>query len=137
MIKLTLTGRPITKKNSQIPIRTKSGKFFIIQSKQYREYEKNCLIQIKEQFPWQISTALHPGIPVTGKVSLKALYYMPDRRLPDLLNLLQATANIVEKAGVIENDKDIVSFDGSRIMGVDKENPRVEIYIEEMMEVEC
>ena len=55
---------------------------------------------------------------------------MPDRRVPDLINLLQATADILEKARVIEDDKNIISFDGSRIIGVDKENPRVEIEIE-------
>ena len=54
---------------------------------------------------------------------------MPDRRVPDLINLLQATADILEKARVIEDDKNIISFDGSRIMGIDKENPRVEIEI--------
>ena len=122
MIKLILTGRPITKKNSQIPIKTKSGKFFIIQSKQYRAYEKDCLLQIQAQ--WIMKHT------ITDKVQLQALYYMPDRRRPDLLNLLQATADIVEKAKVIENDRDIVSFDGSRIMEVSKENPRVEIYID-------
>ena len=55
---------------------------------------------------------------------------MPDKRRPDLLNLEQATADILEKARVIENDKNIVSFDGSRIAGIDKANPRVEIIIE-------
>ena len=55
---------------------------------------------------------------------------MPDKRRPDLLNLEQATADILEKARVIENDKNIVSFDGSRIAGIDKENPRTEIIIE-------
>jgi len=55
---------------------------------------------------------------------------MPDKRIPDLLNLLQATADILEKARVIDNDKDIVSFDGSRITGIDKLNPRTEITIE-------
>jgi Holliday junction resolvase RusA-like endonuclease len=55
---------------------------------------------------------------------------MPDRRRPDLLGLLQATADILEKAQIIDNDRNVVSFDGSRIMGVDKRNPRVEIEIE-------
>jgi len=55
---------------------------------------------------------------------------MPDRRKPDLLGLLQATADILEKAQIIDNDRNVVSFDGSRIMGVDKQNPRVEIEIE-------
>jgi len=64
---------------------------------------------------------------------------MPTEFRPDLLNLEQATADIISKkdkakqcVGVIENDRDIVSFDGSRIMGKDKLNPRVEIFIEEM-----
>jgi len=136
MIKLILTGRPITKKNSQIPIRTKSGAFFLIQSKQYRDYEKVCLKQIKEQY------FMKPII--TEAVSVKCLYYMPTEFRPDLLNLLQATADIISKKdknkqciGVIENDKNIVSFDGSRIIGKDKENPRAEVFIEEMMEIEC
>ena len=123
-IKLILTGRPITKKNSQIPIKTKSGKFFIIQSKQYRAYEKECLGQILEQYK---------GEAMTEKIRLEAKYYMLTEFRPDLLNLLAATSDILEKAKVIENDKNIVSFDGSRIMGKDKENPRVEIYIEEVM----
>ena len=66
----------------------------------------------------------------TGRVSLQALYYMPTKFRPDLTNLLQATCDILEKARVIENDKNIVSFDGSRIAGVDKANPRTEIIIE-------
>ena len=127
MLKLTLKGRPITKKNSQIPIKTKSGKFFIIQSKQYRAYEKDCLLQI------QMALLMTP--PLTGRLHLRAWYYMPDRRRPDLLNLLQATADIIEKAKVIENDRDIVSVDLSRIMGVDKENPRVEIEITNLEEI--
>ena len=55
---------------------------------------------------------------------------MPTKARPDLLNLEQATADILQKAGVIENDKNIYSFDGSRIAGVDKANPRTEIIIE-------
>jgi len=122
MIKLILKGRPITKKNSQIPIKTKSGKYFIIQSKQYRNYEKDCLWQIKEQYFMQPT--------IIEKVNLKVLYYMPDRRVPDLLNLLAATSDILEKAKVIENDREVVSLDGSRIMEHDKENPRAEVFID-------
>jgi len=60
---------------------------------------------------------------------------MPDRRSsPDLLGLLQATADILEKAQIIDNDRNVVSFDGSEIVGIDRENPRVEIEIEEASE---
>jgi len=46
--------------------------------------------------------------------------------------LLQATCDILEESKIINNDKFIVSFDGSHIAGVDKENPRVEVTIEEV-----
>ena len=59
---------------------------------------------------------------------------MPDKRSqPDLNNLTEATADILEKAGIVANDNLIVSWDGSRNMGVDKDRPRVEI---EILEVE-
>jgi Holliday junction resolvase RusA-like endonuclease len=40
----------------------------------------------------------------------------------------------MEKAGIYNNDRDIASYDGSRIAGIDKENPRAEIFITEMEE---
>jgi len=72
------------------------------------------------------------GARFTGRVAVKALYWMPDKRRPDLINLEEATADILEAAGIIDNDRNIVSWDGSRIVGVDKENPRAEITIEEV-----
>ena len=120
MIELVLKGRPITKKNSQIPIITKTGKRFIIQSKQYRQYEKDCLRQLD---------FLYHGQPLTGRIHLEAYYHMPTLFKPDLLNLLAATSDILEKAKVIENDKLIYSVDGSRVMEKDKDNPRVEIFL--------
>ena len=121
IIELILKGRPITKKNSQIIALTKNGRRYVIQSPQYCAYEKDCLQQIK--YLYRVET-------IIGNVSLQALYYMPTKFRPDLTNLLQATADILEKARVIENDKNIVSFDGSRIGGIDKSNPRTEIIIE-------
>ncbi len=124
-IKLILTGRPITKKNHQQIVLTKNGRRYVIQSKPYLTYEKECL--------WQIITQrhLHPETSeiIIDKINLQALYYMPDKKIPDLLNLLQATADILEKARVIDNDKNIISVDGSRIIGIDKISPRVEIII--------
>ena len=118
--RITLPGRPITKKNSQVI--TKAGR--IIPSKQYREYEEECLWRLKS----------YRGPKFGGKkVWLKCEYYMPNRRSwPDLIGLLQATQDILEKAGIYDDDKQVVSLDGSRIAGVDKESPRAEIRIEEV-----
>lgn len=116
---IVILGRPITKKNSQQ--RTRRG---LIQSKAYIQYEADSLWQLKKYKD-----------KYTGKVSVMARYWMPNyRSWPDLIGLLQATSDILEKAGIIENDKWIEDYDGSRIMGIDKENPRAEIIIREVGE---
>ena len=42
---------------------------------------------------------------------------------------MQATADLLEESGVLENDRLIVSWDSTRIEDIDKENPRTEIEI--------
>ena len=127
-IEITLPGRPITKKNSQVVVkaRTREGKIYHrpIPSQAYQAYEEECL--------WRLKTYRGPRFKETP-CNLQAIYWMPDRRSwPDLLGLLQSTADILEEAKIIDNDKHFVSFDGSRIAGVDKHNPRVSITITEV-----
>jgi Holliday junction resolvase RusA-like endonuclease len=75
-------------------------------SKAYCEYEAYCLPLLK-------AVKMH----FLGKVKVTAEYTMPDRRSwPDLTGLMQATGDILEKAGIIANDRDIVSWDGTRIL---------------------
>lgn len=121
---IILPGRPITKKNSMQIIKKKNGKPSVIQSEQYREYEKMCL--------WQLKGSNHKtfeGVPL----HVKCLYWMPNKRSwPDLIGLMQASWDILEKGGIVDDDQNIVSPDGSRIMGVDENNPRAEIFIQEV-----
>ena len=118
-----IKGRPITKKNSMQ--RTKHG---LIQSKQYREYEESALWQLMPQ---------RPPTPIDCAVCLTARYYMPDRRgWPDLFGLIQATADILEKAGIVEDDGFIADVDGSMIVGIDHDNPRVEITLGEITDLD-
>ncbi len=121
---ITLTGRPITKKNSQrIIVNKRTGRPMVIPSPRYKVYEEACL--------WQLKT--YRGPTFDTPCNLQAVYYMPNRRSwPDLLGLLQATADILEEGGIIDNDRNFVSFEGSHIAGVDKHNPRVEIVITEV-----
>lgn len=120
---LTLPGRPITKKNHQrIMINRKTGKPFIDQSEKYKQYEEECV--------WRLLSYRAPRY--SGRLHMRARYWMPNRQSwPDLFGLLQSTADILQKAHIIENDRDIVRVDGSEIVGVDKINPRVEIEIRE------
>jgi hypothetical protein len=64
-----------------------------------------------------------------GEVSVKCLYWLPTACRPDLCNLLAASHDLLEVCGLIEDDRLIMSVDGSRIQGKDADNPRVEIEI--------
>lgn len=120
---IEIKGNPITKKNSQRII-TLKGRPAVIPSKQFKRYEKEAL----EQLP-QVEE------PLNKPLTISCLYYMQTRRRVDLTNLLEATDDILVRAGIIADDncKIIVSHDGSRVFH-DKENPRVEITIEEYKE---
>jgi Holliday junction resolvase RusA-like endonuclease len=122
MFSITLPGRPITKKNSQqIFINRSTGKPFITQSEQYKQYENECLWRLKGQ-----------AVGIRENVHLVCQYWLPNKRgWPDLVGLIQSTQDILEKAGVLLDDKQVVSLDGSEIAGIDKDNPRVEVFIYE------
>lgn len=120
-MKITLYGRPITKKNSQRIVH--AGKYLKIKpSERYEIYEKDCLYQLLQT----------PRAP-EGALNMQCVYYMPTRHRVDLVNLLEATCDILVEAGIIEDDnsKIIVSHDGSRVK-YDKTNPRVEITLSEV-----
>lgn len=114
---IVILGQPVTKKNSQMA-RCVNGRPMIIQSKVYRAYEKAALGSLGQ----------YRGRRFSGPVEVTVHYWLKDNRRPDLNNLMAATADILEKAGIIRNDRDIISWDGSRIMG-SSPNPRAEIVI--------
>lgn len=118
VIDIVFKGRPITKKNHGQIVK-RGNKLGYIQSEAYRNYEDACL--------WQLAgKKLH----VSGIVVVECKYYLPNKRSwPDLIGLLQATSDILTKAGVIDDDKWICSYGKSCIAGIDKENPRAEIRI--------
>lgn len=121
-IHLTLYGDPHTKKNSAQILRTRSGAPFVAPSKAYGDYETDCLRQIKK-----------PRSPISARVNVRCVYYMKTARRVDLANLIEATTDILVKAHVLEDDhcRIVAGHDGSRVE-YDKENPRAEIWIEEM-----
>ena len=120
-INLELFGAMPTKKNS-MKIICRGNRPRLIQSDLYRAYAKEAarqLLPLGNQF-------------IPGKVEVRCLYWVKDRRKRDLTNLLAATHDILQDNGFIEDDALIVSVDGSRIEGVDRENPRVSIRIRQV-----
>lgn len=119
---ITIPLEPRTKKNHQQIIRV-NGRPVVIPSKQYKDYEKACAEYI-------------PDMPFNAfdcPVNVQCVYYMATNRRVDLVNLQEATLDILVKYGVLKDDnsKIVVSMDGSRVL-YDKNNPRTEIEISEV-----
>lgn len=123
-LKITLYGDPRTKKNSARILQGRGGRRFVAPSEAFEEYQTGCL--------WQIRA---PPEPISARVNVRCVYYMATRRKVDLANLIEATCDILVKAGVLadDNSRIVAAHDGSRV-DYDKQNPRVEIWIEEMEE---
>lgn len=121
-MEIILHGRPYTKKNSNRIIYIK-GKPRIVPSDNYKKYEKDCIRQI---------TGVHRK-KIDYPINLKVLYYMPTRHRVDLVNLLEATCDILVRANVLEDDNCniIKSHDGCQVL-YDKKNPRAEIFIDKL-----
>lgn len=120
---ITFHGDCRTKKNSQRII--KAGKHYrIIPSAAYVLYEKACIRQLNPA-EWKE--------PIGFPINLKCVYYMRTRRKVDLVNLLEATCDILVHAGVLADDNSsiVAGHDGSAVR-YDKDNPRVEITIQEV-----
>lgn len=118
---ITLTGAPRTKKNSQRIIRIGRGSR-ILPSEAYLDYAGDCAVQLVAQ------RATNAGIDYP--VNVACVYYMPTRRKVDLVNLLEATCDILRDNYVVVDDNCsiIAGHDGSRVL-YDKAHPRVEIEI--------
>jgi hypothetical protein len=124
-------GHPATKKNSATMVK---GRSILLPSKTYREYEK-----VFKQQMWLLKDRPHydTGVQVTAR------YYLKDKaHYPDLVGLMQATADLISDEYKVKNrkktlitewiltdDRIIKSWDGTCIAGLDKENPRVEVTI--------
>ena len=120
-VKFIIPIPPVTKKNSSRIVKAK-GRLMVLPSQKYEDYEKAC-----EPF----LVPLEIDCPIT----LECHYYMPTRRRVDLVNLLQATCDVLVKYKVITDDncKVVVSHDGSRVH-YDKDNPRTVVCITKFKE---
>ena len=123
-MKITILGDPRTKKNSQRLMRVGLRVIPMI-SQAYENYRADFLRQFTGDKKRGIS---YP-------VNVKCVYYMRTHRRVDLVNLLEATDDLLTDAGVIADDNSMIvySHDGSRVK-FDKVSPRVEIEITEVWE---
>ena len=120
-INYTIPLAPISKKNSQQILQNKkTGKPFIMPSRQYKEYAASAAWFLKPR-------PLHP---ISCPVNVKCLFFMPTKRRVDKINLEEAVHDILVEHGILADDcRDIIATTDGTMVLYDKENPRTEITI--------
>lgn len=119
---IILNVSPVTKKNHGRIITLRNGRSFVLPSEAYIKFEKECDELIENKYRKEIDFP----------INAKCIFYMKTKRKVDLTNLLNAAMDMLVATKVIKDDNSeiIKSHDGSRVM-YDKDNPRVEITLEE------
>ena len=119
---------PRSKKNSQRIIYNKSlGRSIIIQSDEYKRFEKDCGKLLTRK----------PKTPIDFPVNCQYIMYRSTERVFDGLNGSAALDDILVKYGILKDDNFhiVVGHDGTTVR-VDRKNPRVEITITKIGEDE-
>jgi Holliday junction resolvase RusA-like endonuclease len=126
MIHFTISGNPVSSKNSRpIFINKATGSRFIGKSKTLKDYIESGLYELKKQ---RLDKSYAYIFPREMELQVTFLFYVKDKRARDLCNLIQAPQDLLKVAGIVTDDCQIKSLDGSRIY-YDKLNPRTEIDI--------
>lgn len=124
---ITVLGKPVTKKNSGRIGRTRTGRPFVLPSAPYVKWLGVAKLQARVQWFTMFGQTLD------APCAIAATFYRA-RRVGDLDNFLAAAGDMLQTAGVIKNDRQIRSWDGSRLEA-DPKNPRIELLITPLAEV--
>ena len=119
-IRITIPGIPRTKKNSG-RIVPREGRHILLPSEAWQTWADSVVPSIRA---WAQRVKL---VPLAYPVNCAALFYR-DALRGDAVGFYQGLADLLEKAGIVENDKWIVSWDGSRLRK-DASRPRVELVL--------
>lgn len=117
-------GPPRTKKNSSRVV--KVGRFTkVLPSKAFCDWQDAAL---KEVIQTKFSLArFGVRLPITCGVQVRALVFR-EASIGDAVGFYQAIGDFLQEAGIIANDRQILNWDGSRLL-VDRVRPRVEVDI--------
>lgn len=125
-MQLTILGDvPSQKNGKQIAFNKSTGKQFVISNKRVLDWKKDAIESLQLQFK---------GYKVSGyPVPVTLEFYYGSRRRKDLDNGAGGVMDALVQAGVLEDDN--YNFVNCLVLkhgGYDKENPRVEIYLDEV-----
>ena len=116
-LRLVIVGPPRTKKTSNRILRF--GRFNkVVPSAPFVAWQDSAVIQLRNQYR---------AAPITAPVAVRAIFYR-DANRGDLIGYMTALADVLERAKVIANDRQIESWDGTR-MSKSELCPRVEVVL--------
>ena len=121
-VSLLIPGVPRTKKNSGRIVQI-GGKPRLLPSAAWEKWAKTAIPRARGVF-----LAAGQREPIAYPVNCRATFYR-DALRGDAVGFYQALADVLEEAGVVQNDRWIVSWDGSRLEK-DAKRPRVELVLE-------
>jgi Holliday junction resolvase RusA-like endonuclease len=122
-VKLVIDGKTPSKKNSR-NIFVRNGRIVNIPNKLYKEWQEYAVLQLKKQFKgYQI--AEYP-------IAIDVIVYYGTKHRHDLDNALGSIMDVLVDAEVIVDD-DVSHISQITVQhgGLDREKPRVEVYLED------
>lgn len=123
-MKLTIKGTVPSLKNSKQIYRTSSGRPFITSSNKAKEWTKEAVTELQEQFKGYMVT----DYPITVAMT----FYNKDNIRRDLDNQCSTVLDALRHSGVIaEDDNKHINCLVIKYGGLDKTNPRVEIDLQD------
>lgn len=122
-LNFTIDGPPRTKKNHGRVIKRGARKFHI-PSEALEKWNNSAQLQLAK-----LRAKTFALIPVKIPVNCRAIFYR-HANVGDLLGFEQALADALQQGGIVENDRLITQWDGSRML-VDKVEPRVDVELTE------
>ena len=122
-MKLTIKGKTPSKKNSR-NIFVRNGRIVNVPSKLYKEWHDHAMIQLQQQFNnYQVSD--YP-------IAINVLVYYGTKHRHDLDNALSSIMDVLVDAQIIvDDDVEHISQITVQHGGLDKEDPRTEIYLDD------
>lgn len=108
-----LPVRPRTKKTSNRVVRagrSRRGRLRVLPSEEYALFEEAACLYLQRP-----EVRRFFRVPYPGTVNCEALFLFKNHSHGDLVGYQQAIADVLQKAGVLANDKLIRGWDGSRI----------------------
>ena len=109
--KLIIIGQPVVLKNGKvIAFNRKTGCRFIKSNDRVDRYNNMALLQLKSQ--WKNQPPI--TVPVGIKMTFYGAWHRASETIPDLSNLYEAPQDLLQKAGILLNDRQIEHHDGSR-----------------------